>query len=369
MRFFRPLGVLLCLASLTLVGCDGTTKTALPTFKHVFIIMMENQNADAIYGNMADAPYINGTLLPKYGVARSYYGVTHPSLPNYLALLSGDSQGIWDDCAPGAGVTCAPMAFGVHSGDFPGMLTPAQEQRATTTPHSFTGPTLVDQLEGHGLTWQAYMESMPIAGFAGATNAHSLYAAKHNPFAYFGGIYDAPARAAHVVPFTAEGFRADIAGAVPSFVWISPNQCNDMHGLSQANAEAENVPLCANPTSGLNHGAIQAGDAFLAGIVPQITASATWGEGAALAIVWDENDYSGTSGCCHSPTGQGGATLGGGRAPLIVLSSHQSQPINDGTTAYNHYTLLATLEKLLGLPCLANACGFTDADLMTNFFA
>jgi len=34
--------------------------------------------------------------------------VTHPSLPNCLALFSGITQAIFDDCKAGADVTCKP---------------------------------------------------------------------------------------------------------------------------------------------------------------------------------------------------------------------------------------------------------------------
>src|SRR5271165_4701758 len=76
-------------------------------FKHIFLIMMENHATDEILGNFADAPFIN-ELAEHSGVSGNYYGTTHPSLPNYLALFSGDFQGIWDDCAAGPSVTCAP---------------------------------------------------------------------------------------------------------------------------------------------------------------------------------------------------------------------------------------------------------------------
>jgi hypothetical protein len=59
--------------------------------------MMENHATNQIIGNSADAPFIN-QLSHRYSVATNDHGVTHPSLPNYLAAISGDFQGIWDDC-------------------------------------------------------------------------------------------------------------------------------------------------------------------------------------------------------------------------------------------------------------------------------
>ena len=74
---------------------------------HIFFIMMENHATSQIIGNTADAPFIN-QLAHRYSVATNYHGVTHPSLPNYLAAISGDFQGIFDDCKAGMTVTCPP---------------------------------------------------------------------------------------------------------------------------------------------------------------------------------------------------------------------------------------------------------------------
>ena len=83
---------------------------------HIFFIMMENHATNQIIGNTADAPFIN-KLAQRYSVATNYHGVTHPSLPNYLAAISGDFQGIWDDCKAGTLVMCPPEEFVVGAGD------------------------------------------------------------------------------------------------------------------------------------------------------------------------------------------------------------------------------------------------------------
>lgn len=348
------------------------------TYDHIFYIMMENHSTNEIFGNTADAPYIN-QLAQKYGIATQYFGVTHPSSPNYLAAISGDFQGIWDDCKAGATSTCAPQEFGPNSGYTNGkeLLTPAEIASATKQPHLFSGQTIVDQLEQHTLTWKAYMQSMPSAGFTGeyypltTVNGQSvpvkLYAQKHNPFMYFSSITSNSARLQKVVPFTQ--FGLDLANNnVPNFVWISPDQCNDMHGVSPANAAALGNPACGFPASGLDHGAIQLGDDFLQATVSEIKASKAWTENSAIVIAWDENDYTGYTGCCHSPTGVGGAILGGANAPVMVITSRDADHIVDNTTPYNHYSLLATIEKLWGLGYLANAKGFSNNQLMTKFF-
>src|SRR5947207_2542162 len=126
-------------------------------------------------------------LAPQYGVAADYHGVSHPSLPNYLAMTSGSTWNITDD--------------GYHK-------LPA------------TG--LGAQLTAAGVSWRAYMEGMSGSCFS----SPYPYALKHNPFAYYGG-----ACPSEVKPFT--GFEGDMrAGLVPSLVWISPGLCHDGHDCS-----------------------------------------------------------------------------------------------------------------------------------------
>ena len=339
-------------------------------FQHVFFIMMENHGTDEIIGNTASAPFIN-SLADQYGVAMNYYGVTHPSLPNYLSAFSGSFQGIWDDCAAGADVTCAPEEFVPDSGDATDtlLLTPAEVASSSATPHMFDGPNLVDRLEDRGLTWKAYMQSIPEVGSTveywpyDATGAPlKLYAQKHDPFMYFSDIRSSASRMQQIVPFTQ--LQADLDGdAVPSYVWISPDQCNDMHGVSADEAAELGISACG----GTDAQVIGLGDAFLASTVQAITSSRAWQKDSAIVITWDEDDYSGYDGCCDSPTTTGGAVLGGARAPALVVTS--KAPSHQVSYAPgNHYSMLATLEHLWQLDCLGETCNMSAGDLMTDLF-
>jgi hypothetical protein len=334
--------------------------------KHLFLIMMENRSTEDIFGNTADAPYIN-QLIKQPGVlyATQYFGVTHPSLPNYLALVSGSTQGIFDDCKAGADVTCKPEEFVPGGEDGPtagNLLTDAQAEAAAHQPHLFKGKTLVDQLEAAGQGWKAYMQAMPAddklveyapVGADGKVVA-KLYAQKHNPFLYFAGVRDNAARMARIVPYDA--LAQDLASnQVPGLVWISPDQCHDMHGIAPEAAAAIKQPDCGYPSSGLDHGAIRLGDAYLREAVAAITGSAAWKDGAALVIVWDEDDYAGFSGTGSSPVGRNGTILGGARAPLVLVTSGTA-PAAGVTEPLNHYDLLAAIESSRGLGCLENSC-------------
>jgi phosphatidylinositol-3-phosphatase len=343
-------------------------------FKHVFLIVMENHGKGEILGNTVDAPFIND-LARRSTVLGNYYGVTHPSLPNYLALVSGSFQGIWDDCKAGASVTCAPEEFVPGSGDATdgSYLTSAQLASASAQPHWFAGSNIVDQLEAKGLAWKAYLQSMPAGGhdveYAPVVNGTvvKLYAQKHNPFEYFSDIRSSPARLSRIVPLETD-FAPDLAsGNAPAFAFIVPDQCRDMHGISPSTAALVGLPECGYPNAGLDHGAIHLGDEFLREAVGAIVASSAWRDHSAIVIVWDEDDYTGFAGCCGSPAGNG-FVLGGANAPALVLTSTQRRG-QVSWKAANHYTMLGTLERLLGLDCIENTCKLSRDDLLLDLFS
>lgn len=183
---------------------------------HIFIIMMENQPATNIIGSTA-APYLN-SLMAHYALATNYSGVTHPSLPNYIALTSGSTDGITTDCnPPGAGCIVSV-------------------------------PNIADEIEASGRSWKAYAESMPSPCYA--VNSLPNYATKHVPFLYYADIINNPARCnAHVVPFTELSSDLQSVATTPNFAFITPNLCNDMHSCPISSGDtwlAQNVPIILN---------------------------------------------------------------------------------------------------------------------------
>ena len=150
-------------------------------------MVMENRSAA-----QALAGRYTSQLSKQYATATNYRGVTHPSLPNYLAMTSGSTWGIRDDGY-----------------------------------HSLAAGGLGSQLSAAGISWRAYMEGMK----NGCFRSGYPYAIKHNPFAYYGG--SCPSQ---VVPFTQ--FGRDISGpSVPRLVWITPGLCNDGHDCSTGTAD------------------------------------------------------------------------------------------------------------------------------------
>ncbi len=338
--------------------------------KHVILIMMENHGTSTVLGNTQDAPFLN-ELMTEKGVryATQYYGVTHPSMPNYLALISGDDMGLHDDCKAGADVKCPPEEFvpDAEEGPMAGhMLTDEQVSRASDTPHLFPGKTLIDQLDEANVSWKVYMQGLPADNKlteywpldASGKAVAKLYAQKHNPFVYFSRFVDDPARMARLLPD--DGFAADLQGGLAGFTWISPDQCRDMHGISADSAARIGKPECGYPKSGLDHAVIRLGDDYLREIVGAIRAAPAWSDDTAIVIVWDEDDYASSAGVRGSPVGRDGVMLGGGRAPLIVVTNKNAPP-RKIDTPYNHYNLLATLEAAYGVECLGHACEAKDA--------
>jgi len=169
--------------------------------------------------------------------------------------------------------------------------------------HALPSADVGTQLTAARVSWRAYMEGMTTDG---CMRSPYPYALKHNPFAYYGG-----ACPANVVPI--EALDADLAGDTPSFVWITPGLCHDGHDC-----------------------ALDMAAAWLDGLVSKIVSAVAWRSGGMLFIVWDEGD--------------GGDT---NLVPLIVLTTRASPMRVE--TEFDHYSLLATIEDVFGLPRLGAA--------------
>src|SRR5439155_4718965 len=72
------------------------TTSASPGPSHIVVIILENHEYSSVIGS-SDAPYLN-KLASRYVLLTGSYAITHPSLPNYLALTGGSTFGISSDC-------------------------------------------------------------------------------------------------------------------------------------------------------------------------------------------------------------------------------------------------------------------------------
>ncbi len=205
---------------------------------HVMVIMEENKGYAATLGSCASDPYYC-SLASTYATDTSWFGIGHPSAPNYIGIASGGMQGVTSDCTPPA---CGP----------------------------FGAPSLGGQLTAAGIPWRAYMESMPSPCYASGSSG--LYAEKHNPFLYFNDVRAAANCASVEQPYPgAAGLVSALNGpGAPDFVWITPNLANDMHD-----------------------GSVQQGDAWLSANLAPVLASPWFTGGNATVIVTMDEGPSG----------------------------------------------------------------------------
>jgi phosphatidylinositol-3-phosphatase len=271
---FAGLGVVALMMALAASACSKIAAAPAAEQRHVFLIVMENKSPQqALQGSFT------ASLAAKYRVAGNYTAISHPSLPNYLALTSGQTYGIQDD-------------------------------NYYVLPKGGIG----DQLTAARVSWRAYMEGMS----RGCLNSPFPYALRHNPFAYYGG-----ACPDNVVPFTS--LAADLNAAnSPRFSWISPDACHDEHSCNVA-----------------------VGDDWLRQTVGMITQSKAWTSNGLLVITWDEDDGSRDN---HVLT--------------LLISRNQSHRVSN--QPYTHYSLLATIENVLGVGRLGEAAG---AKVMSDLLA
>ena len=203
----RPLITVAAVLLTVVTGCSGASTTpdpdatgapvptvagAQPQPDHVMLVIFENEDSTAVLG-ASSAPYLN--TLAAAGVAfTGAHAVAHPSQPNYVALFSGNTQGVTDD----------------------------------TCPQSLSGPNLATELAAAGRTFTGYSEDLPLAGHTGCTAGS--YARKHNPWADFTDVPSAMNQPYSALPRD--------YNALPTVSIVVPNLCNDMHNCPVTTGDA-----------------------------------------------------------------------------------------------------------------------------------
>jgi phosphatidylinositol-3-phosphatase len=349
-----------------------------PALDHVFVIVLENHNSFTSFGSNGiignpQAPNITA-LWNKYNVATDYNGVWHPSLPNYLAMITGDWIGT-DVVATGHSYP-AGSTVGISDDDSPSVATDYPSPPANVSIHRWRVnlPSLAGQLVKAGKDWRAYLQNIPqsgttLANWPGDSNTAKLYAVKHNPFPYVAEVQDNPAQFARQVPI--EQLFSDLgSGHVPALSYIVPDQCRDMHGIGNVLAPCGGV----NDTDDVD---VKRGDDETAWLVNGITGSTAWHRGRnAIFIVFDEGN--GPLTCPNYNPDAGTDTAVGSLLPgadcyaaanfndkvvLIAITNYGVRGVQD-PRFQSHYSLLKTIEAAFGLPYLGHA-----ADSTTNTLA
>lgn len=224
------------------VGVAATVALTVPTaagarvhrLHHVWVFVMENHSFGQILGN-PQAPFLN-RMARRHQVATRFYAPSHPSLPNYLAMISGSVHGCTSNGCNG----------------------------------NYRGKTLAGQVSRHGLKWRAFIEALPHAGYTGRDSGN--YTRHHNPFVYFRSIVRKPRQRARIVPFTK--FRRSLRHP-PNLSFIVPTDQHNMHSGSEDVA-----------------------DTWIRNQVLRVMRSRGYRHHGAIFITWDEASKGDSSGCC-----------------------------------------------------------------------
>lgn len=280
-------------------GVPGSSEVVdLPIEGTIFTIVFENHSQDAVL--KSKNRYLM-ELASRYGTADAYLGELHPSLPNYLVMTSGRTHGV-DDNDP-----------------------PAKHPLGGTD-------NLAAQLDAADVPWRAYMEDM---GEPCVMNDVGKYAVRHNPFVYYTALSGDKARCdEHVVDMETH-FADDLASNAYRYMWITPNECNDMHDCSTETA-----------------------DEWLSRIIPQIMESPGYKNGGAIFLLWDEGNADVSYVTWYlfkNPQ----------NIPFVLISENLVSPGFVSNTRYGHDSYLATVQDALGLPRLPST---VDSTPMADFF-
>jgi len=286
------------------LAASYTTSGAPSSPPHIMVIVDENtaytssDGTPFVVGN-AKAPYINNSLVSQYASATQWYSVEHNSPKDYYDLISGSDQA-------------------------------GQKQ-----PYKAT--TLVTELASAGITWKAYMEGAPSACYTGK-NVNN-YAKSHNPFIAFADVAKNPAQCANVVPYTQTQLSTDLnSTSPPDFVWITPNECSDMH----SNCSPQNNKVAQ-------------GDQWLQNNLPIVLSSPWYASGGIIIVTWDESVIKDTS---------GGSEGSGGHIATLVISAKSTGSF---TSPGDHYATLRGIEEAYGVGLLGNSSNPAFGDLKPAF--
>lgn len=291
------------------------TTPDVPPIHHVFLISLGPGTYDAWFGEQSATPYLARELAGQGTLLAGYRATAAGELANEIALISGQAANPQTDAnCP----TYAPVT--------PGAVGDDGQAEGEGCVYSQDAYTLPDQLVAFGDTWKAYIEGQDAPGATPASCRHpedgqpdpfaapregDPYVTWRNPFVYFQTITVSPDCAAGDVGLTALDTDLAKKSTTASFSWIAPSPANS----SPAAAEA-----------------------WLRVVVPKILASKGYADDGLLAIVPD------ASGSPDDPT-----------TGALLLSADHVAAGSVSTTAYDHLSMLKSIEDLFSLRYLAGA--------------
>jgi hypothetical protein len=339
---------------------DFAVPHATKKINHVFVINLENENYATSWGAASKAKYLNGTLRKKGVLLSKYYAIGHVSLDNYIAQISGQAPNLSTQTDCGTYSEFASTGTG-----------PYGQALGKGCVYPKTVKTIADQLTVAHKTWKAYQEDIgnsatepktcrhPAIGGVDATlqpTKTDMYATRHDPFVYFHSIIDSATCATKVVGLAPLATDLKSLAKTPNLSFITPNVCDDGHDA---------------PCVDGRPGGLVSADKWLQTWVPKILASPAYKADGMLVITFDEAEPFGAKGdstaCCKTPKSPnapkpGLTGPGGGKVGALVLSVN-TKANTSSVIAYNHYSLLGSMENVWGLKHL----GFAGAPGLTFF--
>jgi len=193
------LGLSIALLVIWVSPSPSTTTGEVPRFERIVVVVLENQAYDDVIGS-STAPEFN-RLAGRYALLTKHFALAHPSLPNYIALVSGWTQGLTgEDCF------CTVAAR-----------------------------NLADTIESSGRSWKVYAEGYPSPRFLG--NESGGYLKRHNPLLYFKDVVSSAERLDRFRPLS--DFHRDLGrDALPDFSFVVPDRCHSSHDCLFEDADA-----------------------------------------------------------------------------------------------------------------------------------
>ncbi|HEX9064123.1 MAG TPA: alkaline phosphatase family protein [Streptosporangiaceae bacterium] len=321
------LGVTQGRAQAAQVSLCGNPGPAPGGISHVIVVMLENLSYRQVVGS-ASAPY-QTSLASQCGVGTAYFGATHWSGANYLAMSAGQFPA---SSTPG----CGSIAACADSSD-----------------------NLYSQLSAAGLSWAAFMEAMPSNC---DPSAAGLYKLGHNPVVFYTRISQAACQANDigVSDLTAQSgaFWNDLqGGTLPAFSWVTPDTADDGEGSGTASQNE------------------LAADNWLQKFIAIIAQSSAYQAGNTLVLVtYDEGtgaDHTTGEDCTNQsldlPVINGvSAHQDSCHVPLFVIYPYTPAGAQD-PAFFDHYSITRTVEDIFGLPYLAHAADPQTASLVGHF--
>lgn len=267
-----------------------------PPIKHVFLIVLSDQGAEAAFGPSSPAHYLAKTLTGEGELLENYYAVGEGELANAIALISGQGP------TPQTASDCPQ-----YTDLAPGTVGAEGQVLGGGCVYPRPTLTLAGQLADAGKTWKAYVEGIeaggpgqptscrhPTLGASDPSNAPSpgnAYVTWRNPFVYFHSLIDGTECAQDDVGLGRLTSDLKAASMTPSLAYVVPGRCSD---------GSETLCVPGQPTG------LQAAEAFLRKVVPEIKASAAYKEGGLIAITFDQAPRTGpgadSRGCCMTTT-------------------------------------------------------------------